>query len=365
MDPAIIQSARTTVSTRVPASLVSMLLLVAACSDAASPDPHPLNDIHLLALETFDGSGQAVHPDAAVTPLAWGGSEIGLFATPYPGGNASFENPSLYTKQSLLDWRVPPGVVNPIERPVEGYLSDPDEVFNPETNELWLYYRGVNTENRIFLVRGSAPASWSPPTLVASGINHAIVSPSVVRRARDDWMMWSVNSGTSGCTSRSTTVELRSSADGINWSAPVTTDLSESELFAWHIDVEWIPARNEFWAIYNVKVPGSCTTSALHFARSFDGIHWAIEPGPVLTRGAIPAFDDIVYRGSLLYDETSNTVTLWYSGARFEKGGYNWRIATERMGVADFIERVSAVAHSGLTPPGETTAPPLTNADAP
>jgi hypothetical protein len=359
-----VQSPLKMVSRRLCAPLVSLALVCAACSDAVSPHPHPLSDVHLLVLETFDGSGQAVHPDAAATPLAWGNSEIGLFATPYPGGNASFENPSLYTRQSLLDWRVPQGVVNPIERPVEGYLSDPDEIFNPETNEVWLYYRGVSTENQIFLVRGNAPASWSSPALVASGINHTIVSPTVVRRGPGDWMMWSVNSGTTGCSGNSTTVELRNSADGINWSAPVTTDLSESNLFAWHIDVEWIPARSEFWAIYNVKVSGSCTTSALHFARSIDGVHWSIQPGAVLARGAIPAFADIVYRASLLYDESSGTVTLWYSGARFEKGGYIWRIATERMTVPNFIERVSTPGNA-VTTPSETTAPPLSNATAP
>jgi hypothetical protein len=253
--------------------------------------------------------------------------------------------------------------MNPIERPVVGYLSDPDEVFNPETNELWLYYRGVNSENEIFLVRGNAPTMWSSPTLVAAGANHTIVSPTVVRRGQGDWMMWSVNSGTAGCSGSSTTVELRTSADGINWSPPTTTDLTESGVFAWHIDVEWIPARGEFWAIYNVKIPGSCTTSALHFARSVDGAHWTVEPGPVLRRGAIPAFADIVYRGSLLYNDASSTVTLWYSGALFENNGYVWRIATESLPVSALLERVTNVAAG--TAPSETTAPQLTNETAP
>ena len=359
----MMQSAPTPVSRRLRAPLVGLAFFLASCSDAAGPNPHPSVDVHLLALETFDGSGQAVHPDAAVTPLAWGGSEIGLFATPYPGGDASKENPSLYTGQSLLDWRVPTGVMNPIARPIAGYLSDPDEVFNPETNELWLYYRGVNTVNEIFLVRGSAPAVWSQPTLVATGIYHAIVSPTVVRQGPGDWLMWSVNSGTGGCTSTSTTVELRRSADGVRWSDPITTDLSEGSLFAWHIDVEWIPARGEFWAIYNVKVAGSCTTPALHFARSVDGVHWSIEPGAVLNRGAIPAFADIVYRGSLLYDETTDMVTLWYSGARFDNGRYTWRVATERVSGSEFFNRVTAIA--GGTAPAPTNAPPLTDDTAP
>jgi hypothetical protein len=176
--------------------------------------------------------------------------------------------------------------------------------------------------------------------------------------------MWSVNSGTSGCTGNATTVEIRRSADGINWTDPIATDLTESEGFAWHIDVQWIPTRNEFWAIYNIKVPGSCTTAALHFARSTDGVHWAIAPGPVLTRAVIPAFDDIVYRSSVLFDASTGAVTLWYSGARFAAGRYTWRIATETLTLPAFLERVATPLPGGAGL-GITSAPPLTDADAP
>jgi hypothetical protein len=346
-------------------SSLALALVAGACTDAAGPVvPPPPSDVHLLTLETFDGSGQAVHPDAAITPLTWGASETELFATPYPNGDAAKENPSLYAKQSALDWRVPPGVMNPIARPDAGYLSDPDEVFNPETNELWLYYRGVSSENQIFLIRGTTPTLWSAPTLVAHASNHSIVSPTVVRRGQGDWLMWSVNSGSSGCTSSSTTVELRRSTDGINWSVPVTTDLAEEDAFAWHIDVEWIPAKGEFWAVYNVKTPGSCTTAALHFARSVDGLHWVVAPGPVLTRGAILEFDDIVYRASLLYDDPSGTVTLWYSGARFQNSRYTWRIATETLAASAFFDRLAKPSFPG-SGIGPTSAPPLTDADAP
>jgi hypothetical protein len=342
--------------------LLASVLVLAACSDGAGPIVvPPPSPIHVLTLVTYDGSGQAVHPDVAITPPSWGGAATQLFVTPYPNGDASKENPSLYAG-SLFDWLVPAGVTNPIARPASGYLSDPDEVFNPETNELWLYYRGVTTENQIFLIKGSGPSHWTTPTMVASAPNHSIVSPTVVRRGAGDWLMWSVNSGVSGCVSGATTVELRRSSDGITWSDPVTTDLREPNAFAWHIDVEWIPSRQEFWATYNVKVPGSCTTAALDFAESADGLHWVPAAAPVLTRGAIPEFSDIVYRASLLYDDTTDGITLWYSGARFENDRYTWRIATEELSRSDFFARIGTPHPSGAS---ITTAPPLTAADAP
>src|ERR1700716_1777981 len=113
-----------------------------ACSDAGGPpNRRPPTDVQLLSIETFDGSGQAVHPDPALTPPSWDASGTQLFITPYPNGDATKENPSLYARTSFLEWRVPFGVINPIARPVAGYLSDPDDLFNPESNELWLYYR--------------------------------------------------------------------------------------------------------------------------------------------------------------------------------------------------------------------------------
>jgi hypothetical protein len=341
------------------------VLSAAACSDGAGPTvaPAQLTPLHVLTLATYDGSGQAVHPDATATPLSWGGGAEQLFVTPYPNSAATLENPSLFSG-GLLDWRVLPGVTNPIVLPPEiGFLSDPDQLFNPETNELWLYYRVVTTENEIFLTRASSPSTWSAPIMVASGANHSIISPSVVRRGPGDWLMWAVNSGPDGCGGGATTVDLRRSRDGINWSNALTTDLAEMNAFAWHIDVEWIPSRGEFWAVYNVKIPGSCATSALHFAQSRDGVHWVPAAGPVLQRGALPEFADIVYRGSLQYDQDSDTITLWYSGARYVRGRYTWSIATEQLTSSAFFARIMAVAPAPVA--SVTTALRLTNADAP
>jgi hypothetical protein len=113
-----------------------------------------------------------------------------------------------------------------------------------------------------------------------------------------------------------------------------------------------------------VKVAGSCTTAALHFATSVDGIHWVGAPSAVLARSAIPAFDDIVYRGAISYDPDAGMVTLLYSGARFENSSYTWRVAMEEMTLEAFLGRVNSSLPSGGSRT-VTTAPPLTDADAP
>src|SRR5438270_11201568 len=153
---------------------LAALIGAIACTDAAAPVvvKPPLLNITVLSLDTYDGSGQAVHPDPAATPFEWGGGAgEQLFVTPYPDGDASKENPSLFTRILIDRWLVPSGVINPIARPDAGYLSDPDQFYNPAMNEFWLYYCAVINGNEIFLIRVSGPTTWSEPILVEVGHN--------------------------------------------------------------------------------------------------------------------------------------------------------------------------------------------------
>jgi len=330
-----------------------------------------------LVLETFDGSGQAVHPDFATVPSGWGAAPEAryLVATPYPGGNATYENPSYYVGDSETDWHPPTGGINPIVRPVSGgYLSDPVQLYDPATNELWLYYRQVTSSNEIYLVRSHDGVTWDTPVLLFRVANHLAISPTVVRRSATDWLMWTVNGGGAGCGSAATTVEVRRSADGVTWSPPKTVSLvSQAGMSPWHIDVSWIAARKEFWAVYNVKEAGSCTTKQLQFATSPDGVHWTEAPQPLLQRGAIPEFADVVYRASLSYDALTDRVTVWYSGARLNQGAYEWRIATQEMSRATLLAIVNGeLVSASSAPPRDADAPigerpevPLTNETAP
>lgn len=327
----------------------------------------PAADVHVMPMSTYEGSGQIVHPDYVRLPVSWTGDPLRLVATPYPGGDASRENPSLYTGTSGIAWTVPLGVVNPLEKPDGGYLSDPDVLYDPDAGELRIYYRRVTTENEIWVIRSTNGTTWSAPVLTVHAINHLIISPSVVRRGTGEWLMWSVNAGTIGCGGPSTAVELRRSTDGLSWSAPETVTLSDPDGFPWHIEVEWIPSLDEYWAAYPVKRPGSCTTDRLRLATSTDGLNWQSYPSPVLIKGASAELNDVVYRSSFDYDESSGIVTLWYSGARSNSGVYSWHLAWERMTEASLFARVNQQPPGALrTPqPAQTNLPQLTNETAP
>jgi len=343
----------------------------------------PLDTIRVLRLATYDGSGQVVHPDVTTTPVGWGSARAHLVITPYPFGSAAEENPSVFTGPDGLQWTVPAGVINPIARPEAGeYLSDPDQVFVPEAGtagELWIYYRAVTTSfgeaadsagsaeggpggsaNVIRRISSGDGIRWSTPAEVVRVPAHGLISPAVVRRGPGDWWMWAVNGGT-GCTAPRARVELRSSSDGLHWSAPRRAELVQPGFFPWHVDVSWVPSRGEFWALYNVKTAGSCTTPAVYLATSADGVRWTTYPSPVLARGMVRQFADVVYRSSLAYDAAADAITFWFSGASYESGRYRWSVAVQRRQRADVFARIAEPSPR----PQVTHAPALAARQAP
>jgi hypothetical protein len=325
----------------------------------ALPDRLPLR---ALALSTYDGSDQVVHPDVAFVSSADEGMVPTLAITPYPWGNASFENPSLFAGNGRELWNAPAGITNPVFKPQGGYLSDPDLLWLADRRELWMFYRHVSDANEVLASQSTDGVRWSAPKVVVRVPNHQAVSPTIVRRSANEWLMWTVNAGAVGCGSSSTTVELRSSSDGLVWSSPTTVSLSQPGVFPWHLEVQWIASRREYWALYNGKVAGSCTTDALWLATSLDGIAWTTFRSPVLRRGALPELADVVYRSTLAYDADRDLVSLWYSGARYTTRGYEWHAAFERRRRADLFAGVTRPDAAFILP---STAPPLTNLTAP
>jgi hypothetical protein len=300
--------------------------------------------LHLVTLSTYDSLGQVVHPDAITVPAGWGLFSRYLAITTYAFGDQRREFPSVFASSDGATWQLPSGEPNPVVRPVGGAVTDPDLLYEPDSRELWMYYRlVVSDSNVIALIRSGDGVHWSAPIRVAAAPGHRIISPSVVRRGLGDWWMWSVDGGGLGCRAPSTTVELRKSPDGVHWGTPTTVQLLHQGVTPWHIDVEWIPTRGEFWALYPVKRPGSCRTPAVYIATSADGIHWTPHATPVLAQGALPEFRDIVYRSSFEYDAARDAITFWYSGARFDGHHFIWRAALEQ-------RRRSAVFGRSLRP---------------
>jgi hypothetical protein len=265
--------------------------------------------------------------------------------TPYPGGDANYENPSIFSSTDGREWKIPAGLINPVATSVGGYNSDPDLVFDSLGQQLLLYYREVlKSQNLVKLSRSNDGVHWSSAVQLIAAPSHELVSPTVVHGAPDAaWQMWSVNAGPAGCGAPTTSVERRTSFDGVTWGPPQRTNLAVEGGNIWHIDVNWLPTRREYWALFNVYPgAGNCATRWLFLATSPDGVNWTTYPSPVLARGVIDEFQDVVYRSSFAYDPQTDFVTFWFSGARYHMrtGKYRWYGAVQERRVTDLLSAI-------------------------
>jgi hypothetical protein len=300
----------------------------------------------LIATPTYDGSGQLVHPDAAVFPERWQGRRYWVSGTPYPTGNPAYENPSIYQGYTSRQMSIPAGANNPLARPVPGgYLSDPDILYDPDRDQLRMYYRQTaESTDQLYLMTSADGVRWSPSQLVLTGERYGVISPSIVRESAGSWRMWSVSAVAQGCYSLVTEMSLdqRRSTDGVTWGEPEPVNLRVPRRVPWHWDVQYVPAKREYWALVAAYPEGTtCSQTAVFFARSADGTNWSVAPVPLLGPGEFGPLNDLVYRSTFHYHEASDAVSVWFSGARIGTGGFHFATASARYPYPELVRRVS------------------------
>ena len=317
----------------------------------------------LLSIVTYEGSGQLVHPDAAVFPDRWQGKRYWISGTPYPSGNPSYENPSIFQGRHSNEMRVPVGVANPIvAAPKSGYMSDPDILYDADSDALRMYYRYTSGEaDQIFVTSSQNGVAWSPAQLVISDLRYSLISPSIVRESATSWRMWTVNATAQGCYSLRTelTLQQRHSTDGMTWGAPEIVTLHVPGRVPWHWDVQYVAAKAEYWALVAAYPEGtSCSQTTVYFARSADGTTWKVSPTPLLAANEVEALRDLVYRSSFHYHEGSDAVSVWFSGAHREGRGFVYAVASARYPYADLMRRVGGSTPAILEREGAASISP-------
>ncbi|MEO6527342.1 MAG: hypothetical protein ABIP93_12000 [Gemmatimonadaceae bacterium] len=300
----------------------------------------------LLRVQTYEGSGQLVHPDVAFFSRGWQGQRYWLAATPYPNGNPRVENPSIFSGASPREMLVPPGMTNPLALPVaSGYLSDPDLVHDPATGELRMYYRQTVPEgDELYLTTSRNGVDWSKGRRVLSDSRYALISPAVVRETGGAWRMWLVNAVENGCksTRQQLMLQQRRSTDGVTWGTPERVELTINGRVPWHWDVQYVAARSEYWALVAAYPEGAnCAQTSIYFARSANGTDWQTSPVPLLATGTFAPISDLVYRSTFHYHEKSEVVSVWYSGARVRDDVFQYAVVSARYSIADLLLRVS------------------------
>lgn len=319
----------------------------------------------VMVVPTYDGSGQAVHPDIVAFDTPWHGARYWLTMTPYPRSEQTFENPSILTSNNGMTVGVPAGLRNPViraPRRSRDYNSDPELIYDPKGDRLVLFHRLVEPKtNTIHVTTSGDGLKWSPTPAPFWEHSHNAVSPTVAPRTGNAARMWYVAAGKAGCDTKSTHVVMRLAADasgGIvdtKWNGPYPTDLKIPGYEIWHIKARWIPSKSEYWMLIAAFPEGAdCQTDDLFFARSANGLHWTTYGDPVLRHEDRDWTAAAVYRSTFLYDPRSDELGLWIS-ARGSDGA--WRMGYSRVRYTSLL----AILTNGAA----VTAPSTTKYPAP
>jgi hypothetical protein len=283
-----------------------------------------------LVTPTYDGSGQAVEPTVLLFPNGWQGHHYWMCVSPYPKGNASFENPSILVSEDGLSWSPPAGLQNPLVKPVQGELADATIVHDDASDELSMYYLDevLDQGTHWQLLRHMSSkdgALWSPWTQLLEGHPFPLSSPSLVKVGKE-FLMWTVDFGAAGCSSTSSHVLERSSTDGIHWTEPaVVGGITIPGYVVWHLNMTQVGQTGRLLAAVTAFREGMSCNSAELFLAYTEGANWVTVPQPVLSPGRTPAWDDhCIYRSSFLYDEGQSRLRAWYSAR--QTGTNAWHV---------------------------------------
>lgn len=185
-----------------------------------------------IPVPSHDGSDQLTHPSiidffTEHNMTDWQGYRYWMAYTPYTNNNDEEEDPNVIASNDGQNWVVPNGLINPLDDAPkagypDGYNADTDMVYNPDTNELWVYYRYWNAVDtlELRLVKISADMTYTLPQAVItvspySQAEDLFRSQVIWRENSNKWHMWG-QGGDHSVGPWQTGYSF--STDGINWS---------------------------------------------------------------------------------------------------------------------------------------------------
>lgn len=239
------------------------------------------------------------------TTSPFAGYRYWMAFTPYPvSGDDTVENPSVVASNDGDTWTAPS--TNPVEAAPSGaatgykYYADPHIVLKGGVMYLFFmlaestgFYSGTRTTT-LFVRTSADGVSWSPKQQAIQTVTTTsvpLLAPSFNYFA-GKWWMWAFDSATSPISAK-----LRTSIDLFSgWSSPAacTLVLPDSTREIWHSDVVRIAYG---WAMLIADKKRSDSTKGQLWLAYADhaGLNWSVRPTPFST-----AQNPNVYRSSLV-----------------------------------------------------------------
>lgn len=286
----------------------------------------------LISLPTYDGSGQATHPKILYFPGGWHGYRYWMSYTPYPNGNAAYENPSIAVSNDLIHWTMPQKqkvslTGAPKDVKSGGHYSDSHIVMNGNVMELWYRYnRGNRKTGRTdysmdyyYRKTSTDGVHWSAPELMQS--SSAGILSLAVNYTGGEYEFW--------YTDYRHRLMHASSVNGTTWTHIKQCSLTLPKDYApWHQDVV------EYKGVYYLLQTGinlAKYSFSLFLSHSYDGVHF--------TDGVpfYPSDDPVILRKAWLYRSTffeENGAFQMMIAVRFPDG--RWYLMRSGLPVSQF-----------------------------
>jgi hypothetical protein len=257
-----------------------------------------------LKINTYDGSGQAMHPKVLYFNHSWNGWKYWMSYTPYPLLNDKFENPSITVSQDGVNWKEPislknPVIVAPPDVKSGGHNSDPQLVMHGPVMELWYRFNPASVNgkyanskiNQIFRITSVNGIKWSRPQLVLNG-NYKYFSPDILFD-NNRYKVWF--SDLNGKLYYTESTDLK------KWSTPVICNLKIKNYSIWHQDM--IKTNRGYEIVFSAYHTGQFdkNNQCLYYSISSDGINFK-DPVLILTpsTGKNQLDDKMIYRSSIV-----------------------------------------------------------------
>ncbi len=278
-----------------------------------------------LTITTYDGSGQAVHPDILKFRDGFKGGLSKPYThimamTPYPRGHGGYENPSVVVsntpKHAFSADKIPAPITPKISHPErrQDFYADVDLAYHDGVFHLFYIKRYDKVPLRR---RTSRNLFYWYAEDVIYGVD--LLSPSVIYDVHEGlWKLW-------GVKRKTWKVEYYESDDGLIWRFRGYTDIPETlfsdlwdgwkERNCWHLDVQKTRLSKKYIALitYSNGSQGMGPNS-LFYGESGDGLDWDVSRKPVLTpseEGWDRNFG--IYRSTFIIED--GVLKVWYSAA--------------------------------------------------
>ncbi len=291
---------------------------------------------------TYDGSNEPIHPDVYVSPTTWNGKKYWMAFTPWPDDPT--ENPSIVCSDDNVTYAPPAGLTNPIE-PWNGitgqYNSDTDLLMSPDGTTLHCTFRTVAGTETIYVKSSTDGVNWSAKTAILTASNAPsgttiarMLSPALQYFGGKYWL-WAVREPASG--SRAIDYYQANAVLG-PWAYVGTTNIT-------NVPVLTAPFAGGNpglpWHIDVTTMAGQLwmvinDTKNLFAATSTDGITWKVFNEPIVLLGL--HWDRTqLYRASCFPGDDNQSLRVWYSGKDKSDLSGGWEIGYLEIPLTDIV----------------------------